>query len=101
LNNPSRLNFDVSLSKTVKLKEDRSLEFRLETFNIFNKTQFRIYDPANPGNVGNNTITCFGGSGSDYSAAGDGDTSCLSNSFLRPIDAHRPRTMQLGVKFFF
>lgn len=109
VNNPSRLNFDLSLSKMVKLKEDRSLEFRLETFNIFNHTQFRIYDPANPGNVGNNTITCFGDNGSNYSALGDttgsNPFSCISGqsatSFLRPIDAHRPRTMQLGVKFNF
>ena len=107
-NNPSRLNFDVSLTKTVKFKEDRQLQFRLETFNIFNHTQFRIYDPTNPGNPGNNIISCYGtGSPSNpnlpaYSA---GDTSCVfgssSTSFLHPIDAHRPRTIQLGVKFLF
>ncbi|HET8924059.1 MAG TPA: carboxypeptidase regulatory-like domain-containing protein [Candidatus Acidoferrum sp.] len=96
--NPSRLNFDMSLTKNVKLRgESQSLQFRLETFNTFNHTQFRIYDPANPGSTGNNVITCYAGTNNSA-----GDSSCLAgNSFLRPVDAHRPRTMQLGVKFFF
>ena len=96
--NPSRLNFDVSLAKNVKLKrEGQSLEFRIETFNTFNHTQFRIYDPANPGNAGNNVITCYEGTNNSAGAP-----ACLTgNSFLHPVDAHRPRTMQLGAKFFF
>ena len=96
--NPSRLNFDLSLTKNAKLKrEGQSLQFRIETFNLFNHTQFRIYDPSNPGSSGNNVITCY--AGTNYSA---GDSSCLAgNSFLHPIDAHRPRTVQLGVKFAF
>jgi hypothetical protein len=96
--NPSRLNFDISLTKNVKLKrEGTALQFRLETFNTFNHTQFRIYDPSNPGSSGNNVITCYAGTNNSA-----GDSSCLSgNSFLHPIDAHRPRTMQLGVKFLF
>jgi hypothetical protein len=96
--NPSRLNFDISLTKNVKLKrEGQSLQFRIETFNTFNHTQFRVYDPSNPGNPGNNVITCY--EGTNNSA---GDPACLTgNSFLHPVDAHRPRTMQLGAKFFF
>ena len=96
--NPSRLNFDMALTKNVKLhKETQSLQFRLETFNTFNHTQFRIYDPSNPGNTGNNVITCYAGTSNLA-----GDPSCLAgNSFLRPVDAHRPRTMQVGVKFLF
>ncbi len=96
--NPSRLNFDMSLTKDVKLKrEGQSLQFRIETFNTFNHTQFRIYDPSNPGSSGNNVITCY--EGPNNSA---GNSACLTgNSFLHPIDAHRPRTMQLGAKFFF
>jgi hypothetical protein len=51
----------------------------------------------NPGDTGNNVINCYGGA--DNSA---GDRSCLAgNSFLHPVDAHRPRTIQLGVKFMF
>jgi len=99
LNNPSRVNFDISLTKNAELGEGRSLQFRLETFNTFNHTQFRIYDPSNPGNAGNNVLNCFGASSTAFSA---GDSSCLaSSSFLHPVDAHRPRTIQLGVKFLF
>ncbi len=101
LNNPSRLNFDTALLKHVKLREHSELEFRLETFNTFNHTQFRIYD-SNLGNEANNTISCYGGPATGYSAAGGGGTNCLTGSaFLHPIDAHRPRTVQFGVKYAF
>lgn len=97
LNNPARVNFDISIAKRLLIKESRSMEVRLETFNTFNHTQFRVYDPSNPGNPGNNIITCY--SGASNSA---GDNSCLANSsFLHPVDAHRPRTLQIGVKYFF
>ena len=101
LNNPRRLNFDVALLKHVKITENKNLEFRLETFNTFNHTQFRIYD-ANLGNTGSNTVSCYGGPASGYSAAGGDGTDCLTgNAFLHPVDAHRPRTIQYGVKFAF
>jgi hypothetical protein len=97
MNNPSRLNFDMSLLRNFKIKERYTLQFRAEGYNIFNHTQFRVYDPSNNGNAGNNVITCYGGP--ENSA---GDRSCLEGtSFLHPIDAHRPRTIQLGVKFLF
>jgi hypothetical protein len=109
MNNPSRLNFDMSLIKNIKTSESTSLQFRLESFNTFNHTQFRIYDPMNPGNTGNNIISCYGTAtpeppgGEAIPAYSAGDESCLTggNSFLHPIDAHRPRTIQLGVKFLF
>ena len=102
VNNPDRLNFDVSISKDVNLAEGRSLQFRLETFNIWNSSQFRVYDPANPGNPGNNIITCYGNSpGSPLPPNSADDPSCTSSLFLHPVDAHRPRTLQLGVKFLF
>jgi len=94
LNNPSQFNWDISLIKDFKIKESKSLEFRIETYNTFNHTQFRIYDPANPGNTGNNVITCFAQTAPYSACAG-------SSSFLHPVDAHQPRTMQLGVKFLF
>jgi len=97
LRNPSRTNFDASLSKNFSLSEGRSLQFRIETFNVFNHTQFRIYNPSHPGNSGNNVIDCYGDSNGLA-----GDPGCLSSSaFLHPIDAHRPRTMQFGFKFLF
>jgi hypothetical protein len=96
LNNPSRLNFDIALLKHFKITEGSNLEFRMEAFNVFNHTQFRIYDP-DLGNTGSNIISCYGGANNSA-----GDTSCLSgNSFLHPVDAHRPRTMQFGVKYNF
>jgi Carboxypeptidase regulatory-like domain/TonB-dependent Receptor Plug Domain len=96
MNNPSRLNFDVALLKHFKITEGSNLEFRMEAFNVFNHTQFRIYDP-DKGNTGSNTITCYGGLNNSA-----GDPSCLvGNSFLHPVDAHRPRTMQFGLKYNF
>jgi hypothetical protein len=101
LNNPGRLNFDMSLLKHFAISESSMLEFRAEAFNIFNHTQFRIYNP-DLGNTGSNVISCYGGA--DYSAgyAVPGGVDCLTGaSFLHPVDAHRPRTMQLGLKYTF
>lgn len=96
LNNPHRLNFDVSLLKHFKVTEGTNLEFRTEIFNVFNHTQFLVYDP-DRGNQANNTITCYGGAGNSA-----GDYSCLpASSFLHPIEAHRSRTMQFGLKYQF
>ena len=96
LNNPSRLNFDVALLKHFKITEGSNLEFRSEAFNVFNHTQFRMYDP-DLGNTASNTISCYGGPNNSA-----GDPSCLSGSaFLHPVDAHRARTMQFGLKYSF
>ncbi len=97
LNNPSRINFNMSLLKHFKPFQERlDIEFRAEAFNVFNHTQFRITDPANPGNTGNNVINCYGTQTELYSA---GASSCLSgNSFLHPVDAHDPRIFQFALK---
>jgi hypothetical protein len=101
LNNPSRLNFDMALLKHIKVRESSELEVRLETFNTFNHTQFRIYD-SNLGNQANNTVNCYGGAAAGYSAAGGDGVDCLTGSaFLHPVDAHRPRTVQFGLKYSF
>jgi hypothetical protein len=101
LNNPSRLNFDMSLLKHFQIHEGSEVEFRAEAFNVFNHTQFRIYDP-NFGNTGNNSVSCYGGSNYSAGAYFPGGTDCLTgNSFLHPVDAHRPRTMQLALKYSF
>ena len=102
MTNPSRTNFNLSLLKHFKVFGEKDLEFRLEGFNLFNHTQFRIYDPSHPGNTGNNVIGCYGATSSGYSAAGGGGVDCLTgNSFLHPVDAHDPRIIQLGLKFSF
>jgi hypothetical protein len=102
LKNPRRTNFNLSLLKRFKVFGERDLEFRAEGFNIFNHTQFRIYDPSHPGNTGNNVIGCYGGASVNYSAGGGGGTDCRTgNSFLHPVDAHDPRILQFGLKFSF
>ncbi len=113
LNNPHRINFDMSLLKNFRVTEASNMEFRFEAFNVFNHTQFRIFNP-NIGNAANNTISCYGGGISGpYTAAGGltnlpgvatgpENVDCTDgSSFLRPIDAHRPRTIQLGLKYSF
>jgi hypothetical protein len=101
MNNPFRWNFDMTLMKTFKVKEGTNLEFRSEVFNVFNHTQFRVYDSSpNFGNGANNTISCYGLQA--FSAAGDAQTDCLTgNAFLHPVNAHRPRTMQFALKLSF
>jgi hypothetical protein len=103
VSNPARLNFNISLLKHFKVfSENKDLEFRVEAFNVFNTTQFRIFDLAHPGNTGNNIIGCYGGASANYSAAGGGGADCLTgNSFLHPVDAHDPRILQFGLKFGF
>ena len=100
LNNPSRWNFDTSMLKHFKVKELADIEFRAEAFNVFNHTQFRIYDPT-MGNQPNNTVSCYGPT-APFSAGDPGgadDQGCLvGQSFLHPVDAHRPRTLQFGLK---
>ena len=109
LNNPHRTNFDISLLKHFKVTEGSTLEFRAEAFNIFNHTQFRIFDP-NLGNRGNNVISCYGGP--DYSAGftaplnpvtgASTGTDCVTGSaFLHPVDAHRARILQFALKYHF
>ena len=100
LNNPSRYNFDLSLFKNFRINEKQNFQIRGEAFNLLNNTQFEIYNPAK-GNQPNNTISCYGTTdgGAQYTAGAPG---CLvGNSFLRPIDAHRPRTIQLAIKYVF
>jgi hypothetical protein len=101
LNNPSRWNWDLALLKNTPIGERVNTQFRVEAFNLFNNTQFRIYDPA-LGTQAQNTVSCYGGSVSYYSAAGGDGTDCLTgSSFLHPVDAHRPRTLQLALKLSF
>jgi Carboxypeptidase regulatory-like domain len=101
LNNPNRLNFDMSLFKHFAIHEGSEIEFRVETFNIFNNTQFRIYNP-DRGNTGSNTISCYGGPNYSAGAYFPGGEDCLTgSSFLHPVDAHRARTLQFAVKYSF
>jgi len=109
LNNPRRTNFDMTLLKHFKTGESSLIEFRVEAFNVFNHTQFRIYNP-DLGNTGSNIVSCYGGPNysAGYSAPLDPvtgastGTDCITGSaFLHPVDAHRPRTVQLALKYTF
>ncbi len=101
LNNPSRLNFDVSVLKHFRIQESRDLEFRAEAFNVFNHTEFRVYDPDNPGSTGNNIISCYAGPFYSAGFQGKGADCVTGASFLHPLDAHRSRTIQVGLKLAF
>jgi hypothetical protein len=72
---PGMNNFDMALLKNVRLTESKSLQFRLEGFNVFNHAQF------------------FG------PQAVDGNID--SSTFGQVINAAPPRLVQLGAKFFF
>jgi hypothetical protein len=69
---PFRTNFDMGLFKRFAIKESTAVEFRWETFNTFNHTQFD---------------TVHGGFG--------------SGTFLQASAAHDPRIMQFALKFIF
>jgi Carboxypeptidase regulatory-like domain/TonB-dependent Receptor Plug Domain len=64
---PGQYNWDMSISKLIKIRESKSLEFRGEFFNTFNRPQFSfnpVDDPAfaaqdssNPSNFGQITVS--------------------------------------------
>jgi hypothetical protein len=101
LNNPYRLNFDMSLLKHFNITEGSEIQFRAEFFNILNNTQFRVYDPDNPGSSGNNVVSCYGGPVYSAGFQAKGVDCVTGASFLHPVDAHRPRTIQFGLKWRF
>jgi hypothetical protein len=73
---PGIENFDMQISKTVRLSESRSLDFRMQAFNIFNHAQF--YGPA----------------------AVNGQVNDTAN-FGHVVSAAAPRLIQLAMKFHF
>ena len=78
---PGRVNFDFGLFKLFALNEKMHFEFRAETFNLFNHTQYNG----------------IGGGMDTTDPAGN-----VSNSgFLHLDSAHLPRVMQLGLRFQF
>jgi hypothetical protein len=72
---PGMENFDMALLKNLRLNESKSLQLRLEAFNVFNHAQF------------------FG------PQAVDGNIS--SGTFGQVVNAAAPRLVQLGAKFTF
>ena len=68
-------NYDMALLKDLRLTESKSLQFRIEGFNVFNHAQFFGPQSVN-GNIG-------------------------SSTFGQVVSADPPRFVQLGAKFFF
>jgi hypothetical protein len=75
---PHRTNFDMGLFKRFPIKESTAIEFRWETFNTFNHTQFAT-------DATNNSVTRGFG----------------SSTFLEAKNTHDPRIMQFALKFIF
>jgi hypothetical protein len=72
---PGSDNYDMALMKNIRLRESRSLQIRIEAFNIFNHAQF--FGPQTvDGNIGSGTFGQF-------------------------ISADPPRLIQLGAKLVF
>ena len=76
LNNPSRTNFDMSVYKIFKPKENINVQFRAEAFNIFNHTQWN----------GVNSFANLPGAQTD---------------FLYSTGAHMPRVLQFAIRVTF
>ena len=74
-NGPGIENFDVQISKTIALTESKSLDLRVEAFNVFNHAQF--YGPASV----------------------DGEVN--DPNFGHVVSAAAPRLMQVAAKFRF
>jgi len=72
LNRPHRTNFNMGLLKQFPIKESKAIEFRWETYNTFNHTQF------------DRVRRSFG-----------------SSDFLTATTAHDARIMQFALKFLF
>jgi hypothetical protein len=72
---PGLENFDMALLKTVRLTDSKSLQFRLEAFNVFNHPQF--YGP------------------------GAVDGNIASSTFGHIVNAADPRLIQIATKFMF
>ena len=72
---PGIENFDMQLSKTIRFTESKSLDVRVEAFNIFNHAQF--YGPSSV----------------------DGEVN--DPNFGKVVSAAAPRLLQLAAKFHF
>jgi hypothetical protein len=72
---PGMENFDVALTKSIRLDENRWLDLRVEAFNVFNHAQF--YGPASV------------------------DGRVNDANFGQVVSAAAPRLLQLAVKFYF
>jgi hypothetical protein len=80
---PGLNNFNMALLKSTKITESKTLEFRVEAFNLFNHAQFT--NPDSEINDGYPTVV----------------NGQLQGTFGMISNARDPRIMQLGLKFLF
>jgi hypothetical protein len=79
---PGIENFDMQLSKNVRITESKSLDIRVEAFNVFNHAQF------------------YGPSAVDGEVE-DAGTPTNPGTFGKIVSAADPRLIQLAAKFYF
>jgi hypothetical protein len=83
---PGRLNFDFGTFKRFAINERAGFEFKWETFNLFNHTQY--------GGQGN-------GSANTAMDTNDPGANLATSSFGHINVTHAPRIMQFGLRFYF
>jgi hypothetical protein len=97
LTGPGRNNWDMALEKNFALPwfggEHSTLQFRLESFNTFNHTQFQYVNAGCSGSV------AFGGSCTAFNSTGAPGGPNVGQGEVN--SAWAPRNVQLGLKFIF
>jgi len=83
---PGRVNFDFGTFKRFAINERTGFEFKWETFNLFNHTQY--------GGQGQSSLN----SAMDTNDPG---ANLATSGFLHITTAHLPRIMQFGLRFYF
>jgi Carboxypeptidase regulatory-like domain/TonB-dependent Receptor Plug Domain len=99
VNNPGQSNWDMSLQKSVPIKEKAHLEFRLDAFNAFNHTQFSGLNGSlnfNCGSVSNNCATW-----TVTNLVNDPSGKFNKNGFGSVNGVYSPRVLQTVVRFVF
>lgn len=82
LNLPRRTNFDLGVTKKFAINEKTGFDFRWETFNLFNHTQYN--------SINSSLLTPLTAGGT-----------FVGTNFLHLSGTHRARTMQFGLRFYF
>ena len=100
---PGRLNFDFGVFKQFPINEKMGFQFRWETFNVFNHTQFNGVDSTM--NCAGTTANFSAGASNCVQGAPDpahqGSFLTAPSNFLHLTSAHAPRIMQFGLRFYF
>jgi Carboxypeptidase regulatory-like domain/TonB-dependent Receptor Plug Domain len=84
LRRPGVINADLALFKNIRLGERFNIQFRWETYNIFNHTNFSDID-----------------ADLDFNVLTDGQVVQTNRRFGQPIDARSPRVMQGSLRLSF